>query len=705
MFDILDRTLALPFFSERTKKEIIDLKYGYFSFYYNDGHRTVKQLLYKDAVLSIRRKELPYTYELVVSGTSEPGCPYENQQIFKVQKTMELQLYRINMNQDICFTWTIKECGESFEFVCNHAVSEEYTEVFMAVAYECIYEDEYKSGREFITDQKISAIYSPHLEKKICSEILKKRPESHSIFIPEDTNSSSTFVQYVPFKGNNPVHGTSLFVIEASFSLYRPDFRNYITIGKVLVKVTERGPFRYCLEIHGSYVPSIYQEVNCSMNPVFKHNEKSFSWNYSEDLRIYSFKIVPYDQEMYSGLKVLLSKAIFESASQYSFSRHKKNHQEFIVNAIAPNNIPLSSSKPKDMDEQVHVKKSDSGVCLAYDNKIEVPESPHDKVLFDQSSLGKDSIISVSQSSSLLLVTRGNNIGIYSQGFGQKISLSRLIQDVHDLDHKSPILPTHAMLFDQDSSYLMFDVNAKSNTVYKMDLKREQVVEEWKASTEDPLIGICPSSSSGNYNNLNTIVGITSNSIFRIDPRQKGINKISDCDYKKYSSKPEFSAVASSQSKYVAVGSQKGVIRLFDGLNTVATITLPPIGEPIIGLDVTPDGHYVVATCSNSLVFFRTSGNPQAVMLRILPEHITLMNEKVSFKRAYFDTKDENNIICTTGSFVVVWNFKQICKGNLSSYRMQRLDAPIITSASCSADQIVVAFDNRLIKLDKGPLL
>lgn len=31
----------------------------------------------------------------------------------------------------------------------------------MAVAYECIYEDEYKSGREFITDQKISAIYSP----------------------------------------------------------------------------------------------------------------------------------------------------------------------------------------------------------------------------------------------------------------------------------------------------------------------------------------------------------------------------------------------------------------------------------------------------------------------------------------------------------------------------------------------------------------
>lgn len=123
---------------------------------------------------------------------------------------------------------------------------------------------------------------------------------------------------------------------------------------------------------------------------------------------------------------------------------------------------------------------------MSYDNKIEIPESSHDKVWFDQSSLGRDSIISVSHLSNLLIVTRGNNIGIYSQGFGQKISLSRLIQDIRDLDRKSPILPTHAMLYDQGSSYLMLDANSKNNTVYKMGLKREQIVEEWKTPTENP---------------------------------------------------------------------------------------------------------------------------------------------------------------------------------------------------------------------------
>lgn len=98
----------------------------------------------------------------------------------------------------------------------------------------------------------------------MCSEILKKRPESHSIFIPEDTNSSSTFVQYVPFKGNNPVHGTSLLVIEASFSLYRPDFRDYITIGKILAKVTECGPFK-CNNI--TYVLLVLLTISSSRLP------------------------------------------------------------------------------------------------------------------------------------------------------------------------------------------------------------------------------------------------------------------------------------------------------------------------------------------------------------------------------------------------------------------------------------------------------
>lgn len=163
------------------------------------------------------------------------------------------------------------------------------------------------------------------------------------------------------------------------------------------------------------------------------------------------------------------------------------------------------------------------------------------------------------------------------------------------------------------------------------------------------VINICPNPQTlDTLNNDQTVVGITSNSLFRIDPRQKRINKINDLDYKKYSSMPEFSTVASSRSKYVAVGSKKGVIRIFSELNKVAAITLPPIGEPILGLDVTLDGRYLIATCSNFLILVHTLLNDQAITLRIKPEHVTLMNEAVSFKRAYFDIHNRNDIVCVS---------------------------------------------------------
>lgn len=165
-------------------------------------------------------------------------------------------------------------------------------------------------------------------------------------------------------------------------------------------------------------------------------------------------------------------------------------------------------------------------------------------------------------------------------------------------------------------------------------------------------MAICPSSQTPyRPNNDQTIVGITSSSLFRIDPRQPRMNKLCESEYKKYSSRPEFSTVSSSRSKHVAVGSKKGVIRIFDELNTVASITLPPIGEPILGLDIMPNGHYVLATCSNFLMLVHTISHDQAMTLRIRPEHVTLMNENVSFKRAYFDTLNENNIICVSFSF------------------------------------------------------
>jgi hypothetical protein len=64
-----------------------------------------------------------------------------------------------------------------------------------------------------------------------------------------------------------------------------------------------------------------------------------------------------------------------------------------------------------------------------------------------------------------------------------------------------------------------------------------------------------------------------------------------------YVSNVKFSAIATTEAGYVAVGSGKGDIRLFDGVGTPAKVVLPSLDEPITGLDVSADGRWIVATC------------------------------------------------------------------------------------------------------------
>ncbi|KAG1056173.1 hypothetical protein G6F43_001917 [Rhizopus delemar] len=698
MFDILDRNLAVPFFTDKNKKELIELKYGTFSCYFYEGHRTIKQTLYEDAVLCLKRTESPFAYELVVSGISNAKCFYDSRQTFKVQKNMHLRIYRINMNQDVCLTWTVEGLIETFEFVCNRDVLQEAAENFMAVAYECIYENEYKSPRTLITESKLLSLYSAHVESKTCSEILKAKTEVYGTFIPDDANddSTSTFIRYVPYTGTEPTHGTPLLVLEATLFIYRPDVRDYIVNGKVFIKISESESFTYHMEVYSTEIPSIYQTVDVNMNPIFKHDELEFYWNYYENKRAYSFKVTLNDREVYEGFKELLTKSIFEVASKSLFSRYRRQNQDYIINTLANNAASFMDSDSEEEDDEGEGDKK-----VNEDNSAQNNEA---KDLFYSDGSQKNSILSTGHKSNLSFVIRGNKVGIYSL-YGSGINFTRSIQDIQTINGKNPLYPTNAILHDQESSYLLYDVNMKNNIVYKMDLGRGEVVEEWKVNDENLLINICPNPQTlDTLNNDQTIVGITSNSLFRIDPRQKRINKINDLDYKKYSSMPEFSTVASSRSKYVAVGSKKGVIRIFSELNKVAAITLPPIGEPILGLDVTLDGRYLIATCSNFLILVHTLLNDQAITLRIKPEHVTLMNEAVSFKRAYFDIHNRNDIVCITGSFVVIWNFKNVCQGDFTCYKMQRLEAPIVSSTSDSKDDLIIAFEDQVSRITKTRL-
>jgi hypothetical protein len=175
---------------------------------------------------------------------------------------------------------------------------------------------------------------------------------------------------------------------------------------------------------------------------------------------------------------------------------------------------------------------------------------------------------------------------------------------------------------------------------------------------------ITPEAKYAQMTNTQTLVGISPNSLYRIDPRLAG-NKLVESQFKQYVSKNDFSVVATTEKGYVAVASNKGDIRLFDKIGKNAKSVLPALGDPIYGLDLTAAGRFIIATCKTYLLFidvenrvdpkkrlgyehyFPKDDKPIPRRLQLKPEHVAYMNEPVNFTPARFNSgpNEETTIV------------------------------------------------------------
>jgi hypothetical protein len=207
------------------------------------------------------------------------------------------------------------------------------------------------------------------------------------------------------------------------------------------------------------------------------------------------------------------------------------------------------------------------------------------------------------------------------------------------------------MLHDQDSSMILMNPNDK-HAVYRMDLEYGKVVDEWKIHDDIPISLIAPDSKFAQMTPQKTFIGGSSNAMYRVDPRLSG-NKLVDSEFKQYATKTAFSSATTTQQGKIALASNKGDVRLFNALGKNAKTALPALGDPIIGIDVTNDGEWIVATCKTYLLLINTkigegkyagqSGFdrsfpadakpiPRRLMLR--PEHVAYMGGDVTFTPA-----------------------------------------------------------------------
>ena len=176
-----------------------------------------------------------------------------------------------------------------------------------------------------------------------------------------------------------------------------------------------------------------------------------------------------------------------------------------------------------------------------------------------------------------------------------------------------------------------------------------------------------------------------------------------DSELKQYTSKNAFSAAATTEKGYIAVASEKGDIRMFDRLGVRAKTQIPALGEAIIGLDVSADGQWVLATCRTYLLLidamqhdgknegklgfekpFAKDSKPQPRRLGLQPSHVAQFQYEtkapLSFTPARFNTgveDKETSIITATGPFIVTWNMKKVLAGKRDPYTIKRYEETV----------------------------
>ena len=227
-------------------------------------------------------------------------------------------------------------------------------------------------------------------------------------------------------------------------------------------------------------------------------------------------------------------------------------------------------------------------------------------------------------------------------------------------------------------------------------------------------------------------VGVSSNALYRIDPRLSG-NKLIDSDLKQYASKNEFSTLATTEKGYLAVASNKGDIRLFDRLGINAKTHIPALGEPIIGIDVSADGRWVLATCRTYLLLidsrqpegakyegklgferaFPKDSKPQPLRLGLQPAHVAQFQHEtrqpLSFTPARFNTgvdSSETSIVTATGPFIVTWSLRKILAKRKDPYTIKRYAENIMADnfKFGSDKNVIVALPNEVNMVAKRAL-
>jgi hypothetical protein len=471
---------------------------------------------------------------------------------------------------------------------------------------------------------------------------------------------------------------------------------------RATLSIYDLGKFQYWLEVDSRSKRFIGCAISSDMNPVFNYEHLSFIFNFFTDTSAFSWLLKFNTFEQLEKFQESFMQAMWEATNQRRWVKVDSGELECdtLADTLRDFNVNDTDMADGETDSEDEDNRSSGGMRSSrsaledYDTDEEFDEVKR------LGGTGKNSKLITGNTLDRSFVVRDNKLGVFKQTEDNELEFQATIDDIKTTRGKS-FIPEKAMLHLQDRSLILQDP-AEPTSLYRMDLDYGKVVEEWRVSDNHAVRAFAPSHKYAQLTNEQTIIGASDTGLFRIDPRLQG-DKLVSSHLRDYATPLNFTAIGSTEKGYVAVATAKGEIRLYDRIGGNAKTQIPAMGDPIIGIDVSSDGRWILATCqtylllidahikdgrnSGQLGFLRTYNQgtkPIPRRLQIAPEHLAYMQVETGlplrFTLARFNAgtgAKEHTIVSSSGPYVITWNMAHLLRGDRTPYLIKRYAANV----------------------------
>ncbi|CDR88038.1 probable VID27-involved in Vacuole import and degradation [Sporisorium scitamineum] len=758
------KSLFGKIWGDANNQELIQIPAGSLYLVRPNGPQGSRECIYEDAVLAIRRTASEFHYQLFVTKAFQESQPelvdqedddLEDERAFLIDQALDFRLSTRGKERTIVWRDFDGDEDDLLEFVIDNKQVNEVTITIFEITYlQCVYEHAFRTSHERATEEDLDRLkYKDQADQNLKREQKKeldKKLEDAGIGSTSTVKAEqevkpapaipATVAPAADTAGPQIDDKSTMFSAIADLYLYDLKSQYFLVQErKVDVKVLEAGRYLYWLSIRGADKVWLAQKVESDMNMNFSPEQTSAVWNYfTDDRQCFSWLLRFEDKDAYTHFQKGFSQVIYETQNEEPWAKAKSDDRAYAETAY-------EQGEPMDVDEVSESEDGNESIRTAReesddedDDEEEVAAAlrggrarsedsawPEDNTSLLAGQQDVNSLLAVGYKFDRSFVVRGDKIGVFRHTDDNRLEHDTTINNVGTPSGKG-FKPLKMMLHNQDAEMVLMDPSNK-NAVFNMDLEYGKIVDEWKVHDDVQVNNVVANSKYAQMTAEKTMIGHSHNGIYRIDPRLSG-NKLVDSEFKQYASKNDFSVAATDNKGRLAVASNKGDIRLFDSIGKNAKTALPALGDPILGIDVSSDGRWIIATCKTYLLLidtligsgrfsgqlgfdrsFPADAKPQPKRLTLKPSHVAFMGSAISFSPARFNTgsDQETSIVTSTGAYVVSWSFKEVKKGNLGSYVLKRYGGEVISDehAYGSDQSIVVAFEHDVQMAKRSQLL